>query len=224
MIKIAPSILAADFLRLGEQVKAAEVHGVDRFHVDVMDGSFVPNISFGTPIIEAMRRTTTFPLETHLMIVHPERYLEAFAEAGSDTLIVHQETSPHLHRTVQIIKSLGKKAGVALNPSTPPILLDEMIEDLNLVLVMTVNPGFGGQHFIDSTLRKIQTIREWLDQRNPDCELEVDGGIESHTALKVVQSGARVLVAGTAIFGHAGGPRLGVESLMQAVSGYDRNP
>jgi ribulose-phosphate 3-epimerase len=224
MIKIAPSILAADFLRLGEQVKAAEAQGVDRFHVDVMDGSFVPNISFGTPIIEAMRRTTTFPLETHLMIVHPEQYLEAFAEAGSDTLIVHQETSPHLHRTVQIIKSLGKKAGVALNPSTPPILLDEMIEDLNLVLVMTVNPGFGGQHFIDSTLRKIQTIREWLDQRNPDCELEVDGGIESHTALKVVQSGARVLVAGTAIFGHAGGPRLGVESLMQAVSGYDRNP
>ena len=223
MIKIAPSILAADFLRLGEQVKAAEAQGVDRFHVDVMDGSFVPNISFGTPIIEAMRRTTTFPLETHLMIVHPEQYLEAFAEAGSDTLIVHQETSPHLHRTIQIIKSLGKKAGVALNPSTPPILLEQMIEDLNLVLVMTVNPGFGGQHFIDSTLRKIQTIREWLDQRNPDCELEVDGGIESHTALKVVQSGARVLVAGTAIFGHAGGPRLGVESLMQAVSGYDRN-
>lgn len=217
MIKIAPSILAADFLRLGEQVKAAEAHGVDRFHVDVMDGSFVPNISFRTPVIEAMRRTTNFPLETHLMIVHPEQYLEAFAEAGSDTLIVHQETSPHLHRTVQKIKTFGKRAGVAINPSTPPILLDEMIEDLDLVLVMTVNPGFGGQHFIESTLRKIRTIRDWLDRRNPNCELEVDGGIESHTALKVVQAGAQVLVAGTAVFGHPGGPRMGVESLMQAV-------
>ena len=223
MIKIAPSILAADFLRLGEQVKAAEVSGVDRFHLDVMDGSFVPNISFGTPVIEAMRRSTTFPLETHLMIMHPEQYLEAFAEAGSDTLIVHQETSPHLHRTVQMIKALGKKAGVAINPSTPPHFLDEIIEDLDLVLVMTVNPGFGGQHFIESTLRKVQTIRERLDQCNPKCELEVDGGIESHTALKVVQAGARVLVAGTAIFGHPGGPRRGVESLMQAVSGTDRS-
>jgi len=224
MIKIAPSILAADFLRLGEQVKAAEVSGVDRFHLDVMDGCFVPNISFGAPVIKAMRRTTTFPLETHLMIVHPEQYLETFAEAGSDTLIVHQETSPHLHRTVQKIKALGKKAGVAINPSTPSILLDEMIEDLDLVLVMTVNPGFGGQHFIESTLRKIRTLREWLDRRNSKCELEVDGGIESHTALKVVQAGARVLVAGTAVFGHPGGPRLGVESLMQAISCYDRSP
>lgn len=221
MIKIAPSILAADFLRLGEQVKAAEANGVDRFHLDVMDGCFVPNISFGTPVINAMRRTTSFPLETHLMIVHPEQYLEAFAEAGSDTLIVHQETSPHLHRTVQRIKALGKKAGVAINPSTPSFLLDEMIEDLDLVLVMTVNPGFGGQHFIESALRKIRTIREWLDRRNPKCELEVDGGIESHTALKVVQAGARVLVAGTAVFGHPEGPRLGVESLMQAVSPFD---
>jgi ribulose-phosphate 3-epimerase len=222
MITIAPSILAADFLRLGEQVKAAEGNGVDRFHIDIMDGSFVPNISFGTPIIEAMRRTTTFPLETHLMIVHPEQYLETFAEAGSDILIVHQESSPHLHRTVQMIKSFGKKAGVVINPSTPPILLDEMIEDLDLILVMTVNPGFGGQHFIESTLRKIRTIRDWLDQRNPNCELEVDGGIESHTALKVVRAGARVLVAGTAVFGHPGGPRLGVESLMQAVSCADQ--
>jgi ribulose-phosphate 3-epimerase len=170
-----------------------------------------------------MRRTTAFPLETHLMIVHPEQYLEAFAEAGSDTLIVHQEPSPHLHRTVQKIKAVGKKAGVAINPSTPPILLDEMIEDLDLVLVMTVNPGFGGQHFIESTLRKIRTIRDWLDRRNPNCELEVDGGIESHTALKVVQAGAQVLVAGTAVFGHPGGPRVGVESLLQAVSGADRS-
>ena len=223
MIKIAPSILAADFLRLGEQVKAAEVKGVDRFHLDIMDGCFVPNISFGIPVIRAMRQTTTFPLETHLMIVHPEQYLEAFAEAGSDTLIVHQEVSPHLHRTVQQIKSLGKKAGVAINPSTPAILLDEMIEDLDLVLVMTVNPGFGGQHFIESTLRKIRTIREWLDLRNSKCELEVDGGIESHTALKAVQGGARVLVAGTAVFGHPGGPRLGVESLIQAISCFDLN-
>ena len=221
MIRIAPSILAADFLRLGEQVKAAETSGVDRFHVDVMDGCFVPNISFGTPVIEAMRRTTNFPLETHLMIVHPEQYLEAFAEAGSDTLIVHQETSPHLHRTVQRIKALGKKAGVAINPSTPALLLDEMIEDLDLVLIMTVNPGFGGQHFIESTLRKIRTIRGWLDRRNPQCELEVDGGVEPHTAFKVVQAGARVLVAGTAVFGHPEGPHRGVEDLIQAVSAYD---
>ncbi|MFN8007115.1 MAG: ribulose-phosphate 3-epimerase [Terriglobia bacterium] len=203
MIKIAPSILAADFQRLGEQVKAAEGLGVDRFHLDVMDGCFVPNISFGTPVIQAMRRMTRLPLETHLMIVHPEQYVEAFVEAGSDTLIVHQESSPHLHRTVQQIKHLGKKAGVAINPSTPALLLEEILEDLDLILIMTVNPGFGGQHFIESTLHKINRLREWLDRRNLSCELlEVDGGIESHTAPQVVQAGARVLVAGTAVFGH----------------------
>ena len=223
MIKIAPSILAANLLRLGEQVNAAETKGVDRFHLDIMDGQFVPNISFGIPVVKVMRLATKLPLETHLMIVHPEQHLEAFAEAGSNTLIVHQETSPHLHRTVQRIKTLGKKAGVAINPSTPALLLEDIIEDLDLVLVMTVNPGFGGQHFIESTLRKIRSLRELLDQRNPDCDLEVDGGIESRTAPKVVDAGARVLVAGTSVFGHPGGPRAGVENLIQVISGCDVN-
>ncbi|HST12770.1 MAG TPA: ribulose-phosphate 3-epimerase, partial [Terriglobales bacterium] len=150
MIKIAPSILAADFLRLGEQIKAVERAGADRIHIDIMDGQFVPNISLGVPIVEAIRRATSLPLETHLMIQQPERYIETFVRAGADYVIVHQETSPHLNRTVQSIKRLGKKAGVALNPSTPAVMLEEVLEDLDLVLIMTVNPGFGGQHFIDT--------------------------------------------------------------------------
>jgi ribulose-phosphate 3-epimerase len=222
MIHVAPSILAANLLCLGEQVKAAETKGVDRFHLDIMDGRFVPNISFGVPVVKAMRHATSLPLETHLMIIQPDQYLDAFSEAGADTVIVHQETSPHLHRTVQQIKALGKKAGVAINPSTPVILLDEVLENLDLVLVMTVNPGFGGQHFIPSTLKKLQTLRRLLDQRNPNCDLEVDGGIDSQTALKAVIAGANVLVAGTSVFGHPEGPRQGVENLLQAVSSCDK--
>ena len=215
-IKIAPSILAADFLRLGEQVAAAGQGGADRLHLDVMDGVFVPNISFGLPVLQAMRPVTALPLETHLMIVQPERYVEAFARAGADTIIVHQEASPHLDRTVQQIKQLGKKAGVAINPATPVSLLDEIVELLDLVLVMTVNPGFGGQHFIEYTLRKIGQMRQTLDGRNPACELEVDGGIDARTIARVHQAGAGVFVAGTAVFGHAAGPAAGVRALLQS--------
>jgi len=217
MIKIAPSILAADLLRLGEQIKAVERAGADRIHIDIMDGQFVPNISLGVPVVEAMRRATSIPLETHLMIQHPERYIETFVRAGADHVIVHQEASPHLNRTVQSIKRLGKKAGVALNPSTPAVMLEEVLDDLDLVLIMTVNPGFGGQHFIDQTLRKIGQVRGQLDARNRACELEVDGGIDIETVPKVVAAGARVLVAGTSIFARPGGPEAGLKSLLRAV-------
>ena len=200
-VKLAPSILAADFAHLGQQVLDAEKAGADRIHVDVMDGHFVPNLSMGPPIVRSLRPLTSLPLETHLMISEPDRYLEAFAEAGSDTLIVHQEAGPNLHRTVQHIKSLGKRAGVAINPATPASLLEEILPDVSLVLVMTVNPGFGGQHFIENTLAKIGGVRQLIERVNPAIELEVDGGIEPHTAPLVVRAGANVLVAGSAIFG-----------------------
>ena len=218
MIKIAPSILSADFLRLGEEISAAERAGVDRFHIDVMDGRFVPNISLGIPIVKSMRSGTSLPLEAHLMIEQPERFIEAFVEAGSDLLIINQENSPHLDRTVQMIKGMGKRAGVALNPSTPPGTLDEILEELDLVLVMTVNPGFGGQELIRYTLKKIRKVRQMIDLRNPGCDLEVDGGIEPKTAPLVVEAGARVLVAGTAVFGCSGGPEAGIQSLIAAVA------
>src|SRR5438105_3309823 len=200
-VKLAPSILAADFAHLGQQVLDAEKAGADRIHVDVMDGHFVPNLSMGPPIVRSLRPLTSLPLETHLMISEPDRYLEAFAEAGSDTLIVHQEAGPNLHRTVQHIKSLGKRAGVAINPATPASLLEEILPDVSLVLIMTVNPGFGGQHFIENTLAKIGGVRQLIERVNPAIELEVDGGIEPHTAPLVVRAGANVLVAGSAIFG-----------------------
>ncbi len=217
MIKIAPSILSADFLRLGEEIRAAERAGVDRFHIDIMDGQFVPNISLGIPIVKSMRSGTSLPLESHLMIERPERFIEAFIHAGSDILIVNQENSPHLDRTVQMIKGMGKKAGVALNPSTPACTLEEILEELDLVLVMTVNPGFGGQELIRYTLKKIREVRQMIDARNPGCDLEVDGGIEPKTVPLVVEAGARVLVAGTAVFSFSGGPGAGVKSLLDAV-------
>ena len=214
-IQICPSILAADLLKLREQVQAAE-RGADRFQVDVMDGMFVPNISFGFPLVEAMRRATTLLLEAHLMVVQPDRYFDKFAQAGADLIIVHQEATVHLDRSIQYIKHLGMKAGVAICPATPVHLLEDVIEDLDLVLVMTVNPGFGGQKFIPYTLRKIRQVREMLDTRNPSCDLEVDGGIELHTIQSAYEAGASVFVAGTAVFQHAGGPEAGVQSLIKA--------
>ncbi|HRX03657.1 MAG TPA: ribulose-phosphate 3-epimerase [Anaerolineae bacterium] len=213
--KIAPSILAADFLRLGEEIAAAEAGGADRIQLDVMDGVFVPNISFGIPIVQATRRATTLPLEAHLMIVQPERYLADFANAGADTIIVHQEVSPHLDRTLHAIKELGKKAGVAVNPATPVAMLSEVIELLDLALVMTVNPGFGGQRFIPGTLHKIRQLRQILDERNPACEIEVDGGIDEATIRAAYDAGATVFVAGTAVFGHPEGAAEGVRGLLE---------
>lgn len=212
-IKVAPSILAADFARLGEQVAAAEKAGADRIHVDVMDGHFVPNITIGTPIVQSLRPVTRLPLEVHLMIEHPDRFLEAFAEAGADSLLVHQEGAVNLHRTVQHIKALGKKAGVVLNPATPAGVLEEILPDVSLVLVMTVNPGFGGQQFIHSTLAKIRRVRAMIERLQPGCELEVDGGIEPHTAPLAVEAGADVLVAGSAVFRAGEGIAAGMERI-----------
>ena len=214
--QICPSILAADFLKLQEQVQAAERGGADRFQIDVMDGVFVPNISFGFPLVEAMRRATSKLLEAHLMIVQPDRYIDGFVKAGADLIIVHQEADVHLDRTIQRIKHLGKKAGVAICPATPAHVLDQILEQLDLLLVMTVNPGFGGQKFIEHTLRKITTLRRELDARNPACEVEVDGGIELNTIRLAYGAGARVFVAGTSVFGFAEGPEAGVKSLIQA--------
>jgi ribulose-phosphate 3-epimerase len=212
-IKIAPSILAADFARLGEQVAAAEKAGADRIHVDVMDGHFVPNITIGPVVVQSLRPGTRLPLEAHLMIEHPDQYLEAFVEAGIDSLLVHQEGAVNLHRTVQHIKALGKKAGVVINPATPAWVLEEILPDVDLVLVMTVNPGFGGQEFIHSTLPKIRRVRTMIDEVRPSCELEVDGGIEPHTAPLVVEAGACVLVAGSAVFHVREGIAAGMERL-----------
>ena len=218
-VEICPSILAADMLQLREQVQAAERGGAPRFQVDVMDGQFVPNISFGMPLVEAMRRATGTLLEAHLMIVQPDQYVEAFAKAGADLIIVHQEAVVHLDRTVQRIRQLGKKAGVALCPSTPVSTLSEIIELLDMVLVMTVNPGFGGQAFIPYTLRKVREVRAMLEARNPACEIEVDGGIDLNTIRPAHEAGATVFVAGTSVFGAPGGPEAGVRGLIQAARG-----
>jgi ribulose-phosphate 3-epimerase len=209
-IKLAPSILAADMAHLADEVAQAVSAGADRIHVDVMDGHFVPNITFGPVVVRWLRPVTTVPLEVHLMIAEPDRYLDAFASAGADTLIVHQEGSIHLNRTVQAIHALGKRAGVAINPATPASVLDEILPDLDLVLVMTVNPGFGGQEFLMGTVPKIRRVRRMIDEIRPDCELEVDGGIEPHTASLVVDAGARILVAGSAIFRAPGGTADGI--------------
>jgi ribulose-phosphate 3-epimerase len=200
-VKIAPSILAADFARLGTQVAQAQAAGADYIHVDVMDGHFVPNLTMGPHVVQAVDRVTELPLDVHLMMEAPERYLGAFCQAGADILTVHVETCPHLHRTVQQIKELGCRAGVTLNPATPAASLQEILPYVDLVLVMTVNPGFGSQEFIHGTLPKIRQVRAMLDARNPGAELEVDGGISPDTAPLVVGAGATVLVAGSAIFG-----------------------
>jgi ribulose-phosphate 3-epimerase len=218
-VRMAPSILAADFTRLGEQVREAEAAGADRIHVDVMDGHFVPNISMGPLVVEALRKITRLPLETHLMISNPDQYLEAFAKAGSTSLLVHVEGNNHLHRTIQSIRGLGLPAGVVLNPATPTWSIEEVIDMVDLVLVMTVNPGFGGQQYLPETEAKIRSLRRLLDQRDRFVELEVDGGITAASAPRAVAAGARVLVAGSSVFGHAGGIAAGLDALVNSVKG-----
>jgi ribulose-phosphate 3-epimerase len=201
MKKIAPSILSADFSRLGDEIRAVEAAGADYIHIDVMDGHFVPNITIGPLIVEAARRVTSLPLDVHLMIENPDRYIPDFAAAGADIIVMHAEAVHHLHRTVQLIKSLGKKAGVSLNPATPLNVLDYVIADLDLVLLMTVNPGFGGQSFIEACLPKIHALRAMLDRRGGEAELEVDGGVKASNIARIAHAGADVFVAGSAVFG-----------------------
>ncbi len=208
-VKLAPSILSADFARLGEEVRALEAAGADWVHVDVMDGRFVPNITLGPPVVAALRRVTTLPLDCHLMIVEPERYVEAFAAAGADIISVHVESCTHLHRTLRHIRELGKRAGVVLNPSTDEQALRYVLESTDLVLVMSVNPGFGGQSFIEGMLPKIERIRRWIDDLGLPVELEVDGGVNAETAPRVIAAGARVLVAGNAVFSASAGAGYG---------------
>ena len=199
-VKLAPSILSADFARLGDQVAEAEKAGADRIHVDVMDGHFVPNISMGTPVITCLRRVTRLPLEAHLMIANPDAFVEGFAHAGVDSFLVHWEGNNDLSRTIRRIKALGKQVGVAVNPATSASVLQDVIEDIDQVLVMTVSPGFGHQQFLRSTLPKIRRAREMIDQLHLSCALEVDGGIDTTTAPLAISAGADVLVAGSAIF------------------------
>jgi len=215
--RISASILAADLCRLGEQVKQAEAAGVSSIHIDVMDGRFVPNITIGPPVIRALRQVTTLPLPTHLMIVEPERYIAECAAAGADWILVHQETCPHLHRTIQQIQSLGSKAGVVINPATPAATLHDILDYVDSVLVMTVNPGFGGQEFIDGMLKKITQVRGMLDERGLEAELLVDGGIDHRTARSAVEAGATVLIAGHAIFGSGGSVAEAVSRLRRSI-------
>jgi len=216
-VRIAPSILAADFARLGQQVAEAERAGADRVHVDVMDGHFVPNLSMGAAIVQSLRRVTRLPLEIHLMVTDPDFFLDEFTEAGSDSFLVHWEGNNNLHRTVQRIRALGKGVGVAVNPATPSAVLEEIVQDLDQVLVMTVNPGFGHQRFIQTVLPKIARVRELIERRTPGCAVEVDGGIDATTARAVVRAGATVLVAGSSIFGDGEGVAAAMKRLRAAI-------
>src|SRR5437016_8422743 len=218
VVKLAPSILAADFARLGEQVAEAELAGADRIHVDVMDGHFVPNLSMGAPIVQSLRRVTHLPLEIHLMISDPDFFLDEFVEAGSDSFLVHWEGNANLHRTIQRIKALGKRAGVVINPATPAAVLEEILRDVEQVLIMTVNPGFGHQHFLPTTLPKIRRVHQMIEQIKPECDLEVDGGIDAETAPLAVAAGANVLVAGTAIFGESEGVAAAMNRLRASIT------
>ncbi|RKH19649.1 ribulose-phosphate 3-epimerase [Corallococcus sp. CA047B] len=200
-VRISPSLLSCDFSRLAEEVRAIEAAGADWIHVDVMDGRFVPNLTLGPVIVEAIKRVATKPLDVHLMIVEPEKYVEAFVKAGADVLTVHQEASPHLHRTLQQIRKAGAKPAVVLNPGTSLVTIEEVLGDVDMVLLMSVNPGFGGQSFIESTVDKVRRLRAMLDARGLDVDIEVDGGINAETAKRVVDAGATVLVAGSYVFG-----------------------
>ena len=218
MIKLAPSILSADFARLGEQIDEVARAGADYIHVDVMDGHFVPNITIGASVVASIRRVTSLPLDVHLMIEHPERYISDFVNAGADIITVHVEASPHLLSTIQAIKEQGVKAGVSLNPPTPLSAVDEFIHHVDLVLIMSVNPGFGGQPFIPETLPRIASMRKILDDRRPGVELEVDGGINAENAPDIVKAGADVLVAGNSVFRAEEGISGAMQRLREAVS------
>jgi ribulose-phosphate 3-epimerase len=211
-VLIAPSILSADFGRLADEVRAVEQAGADYIHVDVMDGRFVPNITLGPVLVEAVRRATRLPLDVHLMIVEPEKYVEAFAAAGANLISVHVETSPHLHRTLHQIRQAGARPAAVLNPSTPVELVEDVLDDLDMVLVMSVNPGFGGQRFIPRALDKIRRLRQLVNSRGLKVDIEVDGGIDPDTAPRVIEAGANVLVAGTAVF-HAKDYRAAIAAL-----------
>jgi len=214
-VRIAPSILSADFAALGQAIAATERGGADLIHVDVMDGHFVPNITIGPPVVRSIRHVTKLPLDVHLMIMEPDRYIEAFADAGASMISVHVEVLPHLHRTVQAIKALGAKAGVVLNPSTPVVALEQIAADVDYVLVMSVNPGFGGQTFIPRSASKVREVRTLLDSVGSAAPVEIDGGIDTVTAPRVVAAGARILVAGSAIF-HTSDPERATRELKAA--------
>jgi ribulose-phosphate 3-epimerase len=218
MIKLAPSILSADFARLGEQVTEVARAGADYIHVDVMDGHFVPNITIGAPVVAAIRPVTSLPLDVHLMIEHPERYISEFVHAGADIITVHVEASPHLQSTIELIKKLGARAGVSINPPTPIGAAEEFLPHVDLVLIMSVNPGFGGQSFIPATLLRIAKMRKILDDRGLSAELEVDGGINADNAPDIVKAGANVLVAGNSVFRAEDGISRALQRLREAAS------
>ena len=217
MIGIVPSILSADFTRLGEQVREADAGGAQRIQIDVMDGHFVPNITMGPMVVEAVRRCTRLPLEAHLMITNPERFIEDFAQAGADVIIVHQEVCPHLHRVIMQIRDAGKSPAVALNPSTPVFMLEDMLSFLDMVLIMTISPGFGGQEFVPETLPKITRMRQMIIDRGLRCDIEVDGGIHEATAPLAVRAGANLLVSGSGVYNKRESVAQAIERLRNAV-------